>query len=81
MSALPISPLAVAFPAMPPIAGVELAVGRAGFYKHQRNDLLLMRFVPGTTCAGVFTRHAVGSAPVDWCKAGLAATGVATEVH
>ncbi len=74
-SALPISPLAVAFPAMPPIAGVELAVGRAGFYKQDRDDLLLMRFAPGTTCAGVFTRHAVGSAPVDWCKASLAATG------
>jgi len=28
-----------------------------------------MRFTPGTVCAGVFTRHGVGSAPVDWCKA------------
>jgi glutamate N-acetyltransferase/amino-acid N-acetyltransferase len=34
-----------------------------------------MRFAPGTTCAGVFTRHGVGSAPVDWCKAALEATG------
>ena len=74
-AALPISPLAVAFPAFPPIMGVELAVASAGFYKQARNDLLLMRFAPGTTCAGVFTRHAVGSAPVDWCKAQLAATG------
>ena len=65
---LPVSPLAVPFPDIPPIAGVELAVGRAGFYKHERDDLLLMRFAPGTACAGVFTRHAVGSAPVDWCK-------------
>src|ERR1700678_420981 len=71
---LPVSPLAVPFPDIPPVAGVALAVRRAGFYKQERADLLLMRFAPGTTCAGVFTRHAVGSAPVDWCKAGLAST-------
>ncbi len=34
-----------------------------------------MRFAPDTTCAGVFTRHGVGSAPVDWCQQKLAATG------
>src|SRR5579859_6322509 len=68
---LPVSPLAVPFPDIPPVAGVELAVGSAGLYKQERDDLLLMRFAPGTTCAGVFTRHAVGSAPVDWCKARL----------
>ena len=71
----PVSPLAVPFPAMPPVAGVELAVGRAGFYKQVRDDVLLMRFAEGTTCAGVFTRHAVGSAPVDWCKRHLEAGG------
>jgi glutamate N-acetyltransferase/amino-acid N-acetyltransferase len=70
-SSLPRSPLAVPFPEMPPVAGAELATGRAGFYKEERDDLLLMRFAPGTSCAGVFTRHAVGSAPVDWCKANL----------
>jgi len=72
--ALPVSPLAVRFPTIPPIAGVELATGRAGFYKHERPDLLVMRFAEGTTAAGVFTRHGVGSAPVDWCKRQLAAT-------
>ena len=71
----PISPLAVAFPSMPPVAGVELAVGRAGLYKQVRDDVLLMRFSEGTTCAGVFTRHGVGSAPVDWCKRHLEAGG------
>ena len=65
---LAVSPNAVPFAHIPPIAGVELAVGRAGLYKHERNDVLLMRFAEGTACAGVFTRHAVGSAPVDWCK-------------
>jgi len=72
---LAISPLAVPFPTIPPIPGVELATGRDGFYKHDREDLLLMRFAPGTACAGVFTRHKVGSAPVDWCKEALALTG------
>ena len=71
----PVSPLAVPFPAMPPIAGVELAAGRAGLYKQVRDDVLLMRFAEGTTCAGVFTRHGVGSAPVDWCKRHLEAGG------
>ena len=72
---LAVSPLAVPFPEMGTIAGVEIAVGRAGFYKHQRDDLVLFRFAEGTTAAGVFTRHAVGSAPVDWCRQALQATG------
>ena len=71
---MPVSPLAVPFPKMPPIAGVELATGRAGFYKHERDDLLVMSFPEGASCAGVFTRHGVGSAPVDWCKRHLEAT-------
>jgi glutamate N-acetyltransferase/amino-acid N-acetyltransferase len=62
------SPLAVPFPEIGAIAGVELATARAGFYKHERDDVLIMRFAAGTTCAGVFTRHRVGSAPVDWCQ-------------
>jgi len=72
---LPLSPLAVAFPAIAPIAGVEIAVGRAGFYARRRDDLMVMRLAAGTSCAGVFTRHAVGSAPVDWCKRQLALSG------
>ena len=72
---LAVSPLAVPFPLMPPVAGVEMAVGRAGFYKHDRDDLLLVRLAEGTSCAGVFTRHGVGSAPVDWCQVALKATG------
>jgi glutamate N-acetyltransferase/amino-acid N-acetyltransferase len=71
----PISPLAVAFPTIPPIAGVEIATARGGFYKQDRDDLLLMRFAEGTACAGVFTRHGVGSAPVDWCKRQLEVSG------
>jgi glutamate N-acetyltransferase/amino-acid N-acetyltransferase len=73
-TALPVSPLALPFPAIPPIAGVELATGRAGFYKQDREDLLVMCFPEGASAAGVFTRHGVGSAPVDWCKRHLAMT-------
>jgi glutamate N-acetyltransferase/amino-acid N-acetyltransferase len=72
---LKVSPNAVPLPAFGEIAGVELAVGRAGLYKHERNDLTLMQFAEGTSCAGVFTRHGVGSAPVDWCKRHLEANG------
>jgi glutamate N-acetyltransferase/amino-acid N-acetyltransferase len=68
------SPLAVRLPRLPPVAGVELATARAGFYKEAREDLLVMRFAEGSSAAGVFTRHAVGSAPVDWCKRQLAAS-------
>ena len=71
---LTVSPLAVGFPQMGEIAGVEIATGRAGFYKHERSDLVLFRFAEGTACAGVFTQNKVGSAPVDWCKAALAQT-------
>jgi glutamate N-acetyltransferase/amino-acid N-acetyltransferase len=73
-SASLVSPLAVKFPKISPVAGVEIATGRAGFYKHNRPDLLVMRFAEGTTAAGVFTRHKVGSAPVDWCQRQLAAS-------
>ena len=70
-----VSPLAVPLPAIAPIAGVELGAGHAGMYKQVRDDVLLMRFCEGTTCAGVFTRHGVGSAPVDWCQRQLQAGG------
>jgi glutamate N-acetyltransferase/amino-acid N-acetyltransferase len=60
---------------MEPVPGLAIGVGRAGLYKHVRNDLLILRCAPGTTAAGVFTRHSVGSAPVDWCRAALRASG------
>ncbi len=70
-----ISPLAPArFPDLPAIAGLEAAIGRAGFYKHERPDLLLMCMPSGAKAAGVFTTNAVGSAPTDWCKQALAAS-------
>jgi glutamate N-acetyltransferase/amino-acid N-acetyltransferase len=76
MKGLAVSPLAPVDLAPPPtVAGVQAAIGRAGFYKHERPDLLLVTMPPQTRAAGVFTQHAVGSAPVDWCKAQLKAQG------
>jgi glutamate N-acetyltransferase/amino-acid N-acetyltransferase len=72
---LAVSPLAVPFPEIPPVGGCEMATARAGFYKHERDDLVVFHFPQGAACAGVFTRHKVGSAPVDWCKRQLAAEG------
>lgn len=75
MTTGPVSPLAPdRFPDLPRIAGLEAATGQAGFYKHERQDLLLMRCAKGARAAGVFTTNAVGSAPTDWCKQALAAT-------
>jgi glutamate N-acetyltransferase/amino-acid N-acetyltransferase len=69
----PVSPLAPdRFPDLPNVAGIEVAIGRAGFYKHARPDLLLVRCAEGTRAAGVFTTNAVGSAPTDWCRQALA---------
>ncbi|RZJ05936.1 MAG: bifunctional glutamate N-acetyltransferase/amino-acid acetyltransferase ArgJ [Brevundimonas sp.] len=78
---LQVSPLAVPFPTIPPIGGVEIATARAGFYKHERDDLVVFRFARGTTCAGVFTRHKIGSAPVDWCKRHLDASDGGNDVR
>lgn len=72
---LAVSPLAVPFPEIPPVGGCEMATARAGFYKHERDDLVVFHFPQGAACAGVFTRHKVGSAPVDWCKRHLGAEG------
>jgi glutamate N-acetyltransferase/amino-acid N-acetyltransferase len=56
---------------MPAVPGVRLQTACAGLYPREREDVLLIRFEPGTVVAGVFTRHGVGSAPVDWCQAKL----------
>ncbi|MDU8942414.1 bifunctional glutamate N-acetyltransferase/amino-acid acetyltransferase ArgJ [Ovoidimarina sediminis] len=68
-----ISPLAPAegFPAIPAIAGVELAAAAAGVRYKNRDDVMLARLAPGTTIAGVFTRSATRAAPVLDCQAKL----------
>lgn len=63
------SPLAPASqPDLPSIDGVELAAMAAGLKYQGRDDLLLIALKPGTRVAGVFTRSACASAPVDWCR-------------
>src|SRR3954468_20519889 len=66
------SPLAPdAFPELPPIAGVRLAVARAGYKDWGRCDLTLALLDEGTTVAGVTTRSACPSPEVEWCRAAL----------
>lgn len=67
------SPLAPTnFPLIPPIAGVRLAVARAGYKAWDRADLTLVELAPGTTVAGVTTRSRCPSPEVEWCRASLA---------
>lgn len=61
------------FPDMPAFDGVDSVVLQAGFYKRPRPDLTLIRFPETTRVAGIFTQHAIGSAPVDYCKATIRA--------
>ena len=69
-----VSPLApAAFPAVPAVAGVRLAVAAAGIRYVGRDDVVLAEMPPGSTVAGVFTRSLCTAAPVDWCRHALAA--------
>jgi glutamate N-acetyltransferase/amino-acid N-acetyltransferase len=69
-----VSPLAPKkHPKMPPIAGVRIATAEAGIKYKGRTDLLVMAFDAGTEVAGVFTKSKCPSAPVDLCRANLAA--------
>ncbi|MGZ0230367.1 MAG: bifunctional glutamate N-acetyltransferase/amino-acid acetyltransferase ArgJ [Acidimicrobiales bacterium] len=64
-----LSPLAPAsFPALPSVAGVDLATLAAGLRYKNRADLMLAHVAPGSTVAGVFTQSLCPSAPVDWCR-------------
>ncbi|QZH76523.1 MAG: bifunctional glutamate N-acetyltransferase/amino-acid acetyltransferase ArgJ [Erythrobacter sp.] len=63
------SPLALPFPAMPPIAGVTLRVARAGYKRWANNleraDLTYAELAEGTALAGVFTRNVCCSTEVE----------------
>ena len=67
----PISPLAVALPDLPPLAGVRFAAAAAGIRYQGRTDVVLAELAAGTTVAGVFTSNKCPGAPVDWCRAAL----------
>ena len=63
------SPLApAAFPALPRVAGVQLASLAAGLRYQRRADLMLAVVPEGTTVAGTLTQSLCPSAPVDWCR-------------
>lgn len=63
------SPLAPArFPRMPAVPGVTIGATAAGVKHRGRLDLCVIACDPGTTLAGVYTRSATASAPVDWCR-------------
>ena len=69
------SPLAPAFqPQLPAIKGVQLAVAETGIKYKDRSDLMLAIMQPPATIAGCFTTSKTASAPVDYCKANLAAS-------
>lgn len=63
------SPLAPdRFPALPPVAGVRFASLESGIRYRNRDDLLLIEVMPGSTVAGVFTRSTTAGHPVLWCR-------------
>ena len=59
------SPLAMPFPAIPPIAGVTLRIARAHYKAWDRCDLTYAELAPGTTVAGLFTRNVCCSSEVE----------------
>jgi glutamate N-acetyltransferase/amino-acid N-acetyltransferase len=66
------SPLPVAAD-LKPVKGIELGYAEAGVKKPNRKDVLVMRLAEGATVAGVFTKNRFCAAPVQICKANLAA--------
>ena len=66
--AMAVSPLAVALPRVPPLAGVRLGAIAAGIRYQGRNDVVMAEFASGTTVAGVFTSSKCPGAPIDWCR-------------
>ncbi len=59
------SPLALPFPAIPPVDGVTLRVARARYKQWDRCDLTYIELAPGTAVAGVFTRNVCCSSEVE----------------
>ncbi len=59
------SPLALPFPAIPPIAGVTLRIARARYKQWDRCDLTYAELAEGTAVAGVFTRNVCCSSEVE----------------
>ncbi len=66
------SPLAPdRFPDLPAVGGVRMAARACGIRYTGRADVLLVVMPEDTAVAGLLTRSATASAPVDWCRACL----------
>ncbi len=59
------SPLALPFPAIPPIGGVTLRIARARYKDWDRCDLTLVELAEGTAVAGLFTNNVCCSTEVE----------------
>ena len=66
-----ISPLALPFPDMPPIAGVTVRTARARYKAWDRADLTFVELAPRTAVAGVLTQSKCPSPEVEWCRRAL----------
>jgi glutamate N-acetyltransferase/amino-acid N-acetyltransferase len=66
------SPLPVAAE-LKPVPGLEIGFAEAGVKKPNRKDLLVLKLAETATVAGVFTKNLFCAAPVQLCKAHLAA--------
>lgn len=56
-----------------PVPGVELGIAMAGVRKANRKDLTVIKLAEGSLAAGVFTENRFCAAPVQLCRAHLAA--------
>jgi glutamate N-acetyltransferase/amino-acid N-acetyltransferase len=65
------SPLAVAMPELPALAGVRLAAAEVGIRYQGRTDVVMIEVAAGSTVAGVFTSNKCPGAPIDWCRGAL----------
>ena len=55
-----------------PVAGIELASVASGIKSNGRDDLVLIKISPGSSCAATFTKNAFSAAPIVVAKQHLA---------
>jgi glutamate N-acetyltransferase/amino-acid N-acetyltransferase len=67
-----ISPLALTFPELSPIAGVRIGTASVPYKQWTRDCVTLVELAPGTAVAGVTTNSACASPEVELCRANLA---------
>jgi glutamate N-acetyltransferase/amino-acid N-acetyltransferase len=66
-----ISPLALTFPDLAPIAGVRIGTASVPYKQWTRDCVTLVELAPGTAVAGVTTNSACASPEVELCRANL----------